>query len=64
MCHSKPGKVSIATHASKIPVPIPDGIKQIPSFPTLGYMSKGSIKNLNKIMDLVFEKNGWQVRRK
>ena len=26
------------------------------SFPTLGYISKGSIKNLIKIMGLVFEK--------
>ena len=56
MCHSEPGKVSIATHLSKIPLPIPECTKQIPSFLTLGYMSKGSIKNLNKIMDLVFEK--------
>ena len=64
MCHSEPGKVSIATHLSKIPLAIPEWTKQIPSFPTLGYMSGGSIKKLIKIMGLVFEKNGWQVRWK
>ena len=67
LCYEKASKQKIrikTMHLSEIPVPIPEWTKQIPSFPTLGYMSKGSIKNLNKIMDLVCEKNGWQVRWK
>ena len=33
---------------SKILVPILEGTKQIPSFPTLGYMSGGSIKKIDQ----------------